>query len=70
MEPQPPVLDPPPAAASRPPRWGLGDFLVGVFGGYALASLVAALWYALSGAEELSLAGQAVSQVGLWTGMV
>jgi len=70
VEPQPPVLDPPPAAASRPPRWGLGDFLVGVFGGYALASLVAALWYALSGAEELSLAGQAVSQVGLWTGMV
>ena len=70
MEPQPPVLDPPPAPASRPPRWGLGDFLVGVFGGYALASLVAALWYALSGEEELSLAGQAASQVGLWTGMV
>jgi uncharacterized protein len=48
----------------------LGDFLVGVFGGYALASLVAAIWYALSGDDELSLAGQAVSQLGLWTGMV
>jgi membrane protease YdiL (CAAX protease family) len=48
----------------------LGDFLVGVFGGYALASLVAAIWYAVSGDDELSLAGQAVSQIGLWTGMV
>ena len=69
MEPQP-VLPPPPAPAPRPPRWGLGDFLVGVFGGYALASLIAAIWYAVSGDEELNLAGQAVSQLGLWTGMV
>ncbi|HUR24114.1 MAG TPA: type II CAAX endopeptidase family protein [Acidimicrobiales bacterium] len=70
MEPQPVLPPPPPPAAPRPPRWGLGDFLVGVFGGYALASLVAALWYAISGDDELSLAGQAVSQIGLWTGMV
>ena len=69
MEPQS-VLPPPPAPAPRPPRWGLGDFLVGVFGGYALASLVAAIWYAVSGDDELNLAGQAVSQMGLWTGMV
>lgn len=69
MEPQP-VLPPPPAPAPRPPRWGLGDFLVGVFGGYALASLIAAVWYAASGDDELNLAGQAVSQMGLWTGMV
>jgi uncharacterized protein len=69
VEPQP-VLPPPPAPAPRPPRWGLGDFLVGVFGGYALASLVAAIWYAVSGDQELSLAGQALSQIGLWTGMV
>lgn len=69
MEPQP-VLPPPPAPAPRPPGWGLGDFLVGVFGGYALASLVAALWYAVSGDDELNLAGQAFSQMGLWTGMV
>ncbi len=48
----------------------MGDVLVGVFGGYALASLVAALWYAISGDQELNLAGQAFSQIGLWTGMV
>ena len=69
MEPQP-VLPPPPAPAPRPPRWGLGDFLVGVVGGYALASLIAGIWYAVSGDDELSLAGQAASQIGLWTGMV
>ncbi|HET7719594.1 MAG TPA: hypothetical protein VFK43_06470, partial [Acidimicrobiales bacterium] len=69
MEPQS-VFPPPPAPAPRPPRWGLGDFLVGVFGGYALASRIAAIWYAVSGDDELSLAGQAVSQMGLWTGMV
>lgn len=68
MEPQPAL--PPPPAAPRPPRWGLGDFLVGVFGGYALASLIAAIWYAASGDDELNLAGQAVSQMGLWAGMV
>lgn len=70
VEPQPPVLPPPPAPDPRPPRWGLGDFLVGVFGGYALASLAAAVWVALTGETELSLAGQAFSQAGLWTGMV
>jgi membrane protease YdiL (CAAX protease family) len=70
VEPQPPVLPPPPAPAPRPQRWGLGDFLVGVFGGYALASLAAALWVAITGETELGLAGQAFSQAGLWTGMV
>lgn len=72
MEPQPPVLPPPAPAPAPPPapRWGLGDFLVGVFGGYALASLFAALWFSVSGDEELNLAGQAFSQLGLWTGMV
>jgi membrane protease YdiL (CAAX protease family) len=69
VEPQP-VLPPPPAPAPRPPRWGLGDFLVGVFGGYALASLIAGIWYAVSGDDELGLAGQAASQIGLWIGMV
>ena len=71
MEPQHPLPSPEPAPAPPPPpRWGLGDFLVGVFGGYALASLIAAVWYAVSGDEELDLLGQAVSQAGLWTGMV
>ena len=67
-QPEPPLLPPPPAP--RPPRWGLGDFLAGVFGGYALASLAAALWVAITGETELGLAGQAFSQAGLWTGMV
>ena len=70
MEPQPPVLPPAPAPAPRQPRWGLGDFLVGVFGGYALASLAAAVWVGFTGDDELGLAGQAFSQAGLWTGMV
>jgi membrane protease YdiL (CAAX protease family) len=65
LPPEPRPVDPP-----APARWGLGDFLIGVIGGYALASLVAALWYAGTGQEELSLAGQALSQIGLWTGMV
>ena len=73
MEPQHPQTPAEPvtaAAVPRRPRWGLGDFLVGLFGGYSLASLIAALWYARTGDEDLDLLGQAVSQAGLWTGMV
>jgi len=71
VEPQQPLQPHDPVEeAPRPPRWGLGDFLVGVIGGYALASLVAAVWFAVTGDEELNLAGQAFSQIGLWTGMV
>lgn len=54
----------------RPPRWGLGDFVVGLVGGWALASLVAVLWFEITGEEDLDLTGQALSQIGLWTGMV
>jgi membrane protease YdiL (CAAX protease family) len=32
--------------------------------------LATAVWYAITGEEELGLAGQAFSQAGLWTGMV
>jgi membrane protease YdiL (CAAX protease family) len=56
--------------APRPPRWGLGDFFVGLIGSYALATLAASVWFSIGGGEELDLAGQAVSQIGLWTGMV
>ncbi len=69
MEPQP-VLPPAKETSAPPPRWGLGDFLIGVIVGYLLATVVAGLWYAAAGDEELSLAGQAASQLGLWTGMV
>lgn len=48
----------------------MGDFLLGLVAGLALSSLFAALWLAVSGDIELDLTGQALSQVGLWTGMV
>lgn len=70
MEPQVPLQHEQPEAVEPPPRWGLGDFLVGLVGGYALATLIASLWFSFTGDEELDLAGQAFSQVGLWTGMV
>jgi membrane protease YdiL (CAAX protease family) len=71
VDPHPSVVpSEPEEPPARPPRWGLGDFVVGVIGGYALASLVAVAWLAATGEDQLSLAGQAVSQVGLWTGMV
>ena len=55
----------------RPPRWGLGDFLLGLLTGYALASLLAAAWFAISGGDEdVDLAGRTLTQIGLWTGMV
>lgn len=65
MDPRPSVT-----ATPRPPRWGLGDFLLGLIAGYALASLAASLWLAVSGDRELDLAGQGLTQIGLWTGMV
>ncbi|HEX2117548.1 MAG TPA: CPBP family intramembrane glutamic endopeptidase [Acidimicrobiales bacterium] len=66
MEPQPPQTTAPGA-----PRWGLGDFALGLFVGYALASLLAGVWFAVSGDDdELDIAGQALTQIGLWTGMV
>lgn len=68
MDPEPSpetVADPPPA-----PRWGLGDWFAGLLVSYALASMAAGLWLAVSGDEEVDLAGQAFSQLALWTGMV
>lgn len=67
MEPQPPATTTPQPPR---PRWGVGDFFVGLFGGYALATLMGSLWFALSGEDELSLTGQALTQIGLWTGWV
>ena len=56
--------------AERAPRWGLGDVAAGLFAGMALSSLMAALWLSVSGDSDLDLTGQALSQIGLWTGMV
>lgn len=64
-------MDLPPQQVAPPaPRWGVGDFLLGLVAGLALSSLFAALWLAVTGDTDLSLGGQAVSQVGLWMGMV
>ena len=73
MESQYPQPPPEPVTAEPPPprqRWGLGDFLFGLFAGYSLATLIAALFYAATGDEDPGLLGQGVSQAGLWTGMV
>ena len=64
------LQEPQPAQTTEVPRWGLGDFLLGLLTGYALASLMAAVWIGLSGDDDLDLAGQALTQIGLWTGMV
>lgn len=64
MEPQPQQTAP------RAPRWGVGDFLLGLVVGLTLSSIFASLWLSLTGEKQLSLAGQGFSQIGLWTGMV
>ncbi len=64
MEPEPRQTLPP------TPRWGVGDFLLGLVVGLTLSSLLAALWLGATGDKDLSLGGQAVSQLGLWIGMV
>lgn len=56
--------------APRPPRWGLGDFAVGVVGGYALASLLTTAWFSVTGKEDLDFLGRTLSQIGLWAGMI
>lgn len=60
-------VDPPRAVV---PRWGLGDVLVGLLAGLAMSSLATALWLTATGDTDLDLNGQAVSQIGLWTGMM
>jgi membrane protease YdiL (CAAX protease family) len=65
VEPQPQQT-----AAPPPPRWGVGDFLMGLVAGLALSTLFASAWLAITGDKDLDLTGQALSQVGLWTGML
>jgi membrane protease YdiL (CAAX protease family) len=64
VEPQPQQTAPP------PPRWGVGDFLLGLVAGLALSTLLASAWLAVTGDKDLNLTGQALSQIGLWTGML
>ncbi|MGI9022956.1 MAG: CPBP family intramembrane glutamic endopeptidase [Acidimicrobiales bacterium] len=52
------------------PRWGLGDAALGMVVGLMLSAGAASAWLGASGGEELSLGGRAISQIGLWTGLV
>lgn len=66
-QPQPPQEA---APSPPPPRWGVGDWLLGLLAGLALSTLFASAWLAFTGDKDLNLTGQALSQVGLWTGML
>ena len=67
---RPPEGEPVPARTPVEPRWGLGDAAAGFLIGLMLSSLLAAVWLASTGQEELSLGGQALSELGLWAGLV
>ena len=56
--------------ATAPPRWGLGDAAAGFGVGLVLSGVLASAWLGVTGDDELSLAGEAVSELGLWTGLV
>lgn len=70
MEVQPQPAGPTGPPLDPEPRWGLGDFALGLGAGLVLSSLVAASWVAATGDPDLGTAGQSASQIGLWTGMV
>ncbi len=59
-----------PVVADPPPRWGLGDVILGLVVGLALSSVLAGTWLGVTGDDELSLGGKAFSQMGLWIGLV
>jgi membrane protease YdiL (CAAX protease family) len=53
------------------PRWGLGDAVGGVVAGLVLSSALASIWLAAhSGAKDVSLGGEGLAQLGLWTGLL
>lgn len=52
------------------PRWGLGDAIAGFVAGLVLSVTVASIWLsAHPGAEHVSLGGQGLATLGLWTGL-
>ncbi len=69
MEPVPGEPEPQDRPAA-PPRWGLGEAAAGLFLGYLIASVLAGIWLGATGQDELSLAGQGFSQLGLWVGLL
>lgn len=60
----------PEASAAAPPRWGLGEAVAGLLVGYFVSSVLAGIWLGVTGEEDLSLGGQAFSQLGLWAGLL
>lgn len=68
MDPRPGGTAPPPAAPVR--RWGLADAALGMVVGLCLSSIFASAWLGLTGDRELGLGGRAVTQLGLWIGLV
>lgn len=51
-------------------RWGLGDAAVGYLVALVASGVLGAAWLSAAGSDELSLAGLAVAQVGLWAGFL
>lgn len=51
-------------------RWGIGDAAVGYLIALVASGVLGAVWLSASGSVELSLAGLAVAQVGLWAGFL
>ena len=54
------------------PRWGLGDAAAGFAVALVLSTFMATLWLSAQDPrpEDLSIGGQALSQLGLWAGLV
>jgi membrane protease YdiL (CAAX protease family) len=55
----------------RGPRWGFGDAVGGFVVGIVLSSLIASAWLAAHPhTKDLSIGGQGLAQLGLWTGLL
>src|SRR5207248_894152 len=54
----------------RPPRWGLGDAALGCLIGWLLAGLIVIVFVGPTRHPQLSLAVIALSEVGLWAGLL
>ena len=59
-------------ATSRLPaaRWGLGDAVFGLVGGFLVAFIAMGLWAAPAGSAEQSLGTMAAGWIGLWVGFL
>lgn len=60
----------PPTAPQASVRWGIGDAAIGYVVAIFASGALGAIWLARAGSTELSLAGLALAQVGLWAGFL